>query len=93
MNVTHHFISGHGAVLNTNGEVELDSIIMDGRTLAAGAVSSVKNIANPVSLARTVMEKVIFLFVQSFLISSFLSQLNNACWLRLLEEKERWVQY
>lgn len=73
MNVTHHFISGHGAVLNANGEVELDSIIMDGRTLAAGAVSSVKNIANPVSLAHTVMEKVVFLFVQSFLISSYLS--------------------
>ncbi|CAB1312895.1 unnamed protein product [Coregonus sp. 'balchen'] len=51
------FDAGHGAVLNTNGEVELDSIIMDGRTLAAGAVSSVKNIANPVSLARAVMEK------------------------------------
>lgn len=40
------------------GEVELDAIIMDGRTLACGAVSSVKNIANPVSLARAVMEKV-----------------------------------
>ncbi|KAM9559783.1 LOW QUALITY PROTEIN: isoaspartyl peptidase/L-asparaginase [Salvelinus alpinus] len=51
------FDAGHAAVLNTNGEVELDSIIMDGRTLAAGAVSSVKNIANPVSLARAVMEK------------------------------------
>lgn len=41
------------------GEVELDAIIMDGRTLASGAVSSVKNIANPVSLARAVMEKVL----------------------------------
>ncbi|XP_018546041.2 isoaspartyl peptidase/L-asparaginase [Lates calcarifer] len=30
---------------------------MDGRTLASGAVSCVKNIANPVSLARAVMEK------------------------------------
>uniref|UniRef100_A0A8C8EN44 Uncharacterized protein n=1 Tax=Oncorhynchus tshawytscha TaxID=74940 RepID=A0A8C8EN44_ONCTS len=51
------FDADHGAVLNTNGEVELDSIIMDGRTLAAGAVSSVKTISNPVSLARAVMEK------------------------------------
>ncbi|KAI4894287.1 hypothetical protein NFI96_016312 [Prochilodus magdalenae] len=48
---------GHGAVLNTDGEVELDAIIMEGETLAAGAVSSVRNIANPVSLARAVMEK------------------------------------
>ncbi|KAK3554020.1 hypothetical protein QTP70_019136 [Hemibagrus guttatus] len=51
------FDAGHGAVLNTDGEVELDAIIMEGKTLAAGAVSSVRNIANPVSLARAVMEK------------------------------------
>uniref|UniRef100_A0A3B4ZVU6 Isoaspartyl peptidase/L-asparaginase n=1 Tax=Stegastes partitus TaxID=144197 RepID=A0A3B4ZVU6_9TELE len=49
--------NSHGAALNTDGEVELDAIIMDGRTLACGAVSSVQNIAHPVSLARAVMEK------------------------------------
>ncbi|KAK5908360.1 hypothetical protein CgunFtcFv8_016427 [Champsocephalus gunnari] len=53
------FNAGHGAALNADGEVELDSIIMDGRTLASGAVASVKNIANTVSLARAVMEKVL----------------------------------
>lgn len=51
------FNAGHGAALNADGEVELDAIIMDGKTLATGAVSSVKNIAHPVSLARAVMEK------------------------------------
>uniref|UniRef100_A0A8C5HCD9 Isoaspartyl peptidase/L-asparaginase n=1 Tax=Gouania willdenowi TaxID=441366 RepID=A0A8C5HCD9_GOUWI len=51
------FNAGHGATLNNNGDVELDAIIMDGKTLACGAVSSVKNIANPVSLARAVMDK------------------------------------
>ncbi|XP_023267393.1 isoaspartyl peptidase/L-asparaginase-like isoform X2 [Seriola lalandi dorsalis] len=51
------FNAGHGAALNTDGEVELDAIIMDGSTLASGAVSCVRNIANPVSLARAVMEK------------------------------------
>ncbi|XP_031434825.1 isoaspartyl peptidase/L-asparaginase isoform X2 [Clupea harengus] len=34
------FDSGHGAVQNTAGEVELDAMIMDGSTLASGAVSS-----------------------------------------------------
>ncbi|KAJ0066771.1 hypothetical protein NL108_002374, partial [Boleophthalmus pectinirostris] len=47
----------HGAVLNSEGEVELDASIMDGKTLGSGAVSSVKNIGNPVLLARAVMEK------------------------------------
>ncbi|XP_039994982.1 isoaspartyl peptidase/L-asparaginase isoform X1 [Xiphias gladius] len=51
------FGAGHGAALNTDGEVELDAVIMDGCTLASGAVSCVRNIANPVSLARAVMEK------------------------------------
>uniref|UniRef100_A0A4W6EHX7 Isoaspartyl peptidase/L-asparaginase n=1 Tax=Lates calcarifer TaxID=8187 RepID=A0A4W6EHX7_LATCA len=51
------FLEGGLSALNTDGEVELDAIIMDGRTLASGAVSCVKNIANPVSLARAVMEK------------------------------------
>ncbi|KAJ8359981.1 hypothetical protein SKAU_G00165060 [Synaphobranchus kaupii] len=51
------FNAGRGSVLNAYGEVELDAIIMNGRTLATGAVSSVRNIANPVTLARAVMEK------------------------------------
>uniref|UniRef100_A0A8C0HS14 Isoaspartyl peptidase/L-asparaginase n=1 Tax=Buteo japonicus TaxID=224669 RepID=A0A8C0HS14_9AVES len=39
------------------GEVEMDAIIMDGKTLDSGAVSAVKCIANPIKLARLVMEK------------------------------------
>ncbi|KAG7276960.1 hypothetical protein CRUP_016450 [Coryphaenoides rupestris] len=50
-------VDGHGAVLNADGAVELDAVIMDGSTLGCGAVSCVQNIANPVSLARAVMEK------------------------------------
>ena len=37
----------------------MDAVIMDGKSLRAGAVASVHNIANPVSLARQVMDKVI----------------------------------
>ncbi|NWW20371.1 ASGL1 asparaginase, partial [Falcunculus frontatus] len=39
------------------GEVEMDAIIMDGKNLDSGAVSAVKCIANPIKLARLVMEK------------------------------------
>ena len=51
------FNSGYGAVLNADGEVELDASVMNGETLEAGAVAVVKTVKNPVSLARMVMEK------------------------------------
>ncbi|XP_013384408.1 isoaspartyl peptidase/L-asparaginase isoform X2 [Lingula anatina] len=50
------FDAGTGAVLNEDGEVELDAMIMEGKSLAAGGVCCVKNIKNPVQLARLVME-------------------------------------
>jgi beta-aspartyl-peptidase (threonine type) len=51
------FNAGKGAVFTSEGTNELDSSIMDGRTLAAGSVAGLKHIKNPISLARMVMEK------------------------------------
>jgi beta-aspartyl-peptidase (threonine type) len=48
--------AGVGSALNRDGEIELDAIIMDGRTLALGSVAAVRGITNPVKLARLVME-------------------------------------
>lgn len=45
-------------MLNIKGEVEMDALVMDGQTLASGAVVAVRNIANPIQLSRLVMEKV-----------------------------------
>uniref|UniRef100_A0AAZ3Q7M5 Isoaspartyl peptidase/L-asparaginase n=2 Tax=Oncorhynchus tshawytscha TaxID=74940 RepID=A0AAZ3Q7M5_ONCTS len=53
----HHYNAGLGSVLNAKGEVEMDAIVMDGRYLASGAVSAVRKVANPVQLARLVMDK------------------------------------
>ncbi|MFC1725017.1 isoaspartyl peptidase/L-asparaginase [candidate division KSB1 bacterium] len=50
------FDAGTGSFLNAVGEVEMDALIMDGRTLKAGAVGAVKNIKNPVSLAKKILE-------------------------------------
>src|SRR5512138_3180990 len=42
------FNAGIGAVLNRDGEAELDSSIMDGQTLRAGAVGNLKHVKNPI---------------------------------------------
>lgn len=51
------FDAGHGSFLNRNNEVEMDALIMDGVTLNNGAVAGIQRVANPVSVARLVMER------------------------------------
>lgn len=51
------FNAGKGAVYTIDGKHELDAAIMDGSTLAAGAVTGLTSVKNPISLARIVMEK------------------------------------
>jgi beta-aspartyl-peptidase (threonine type) len=51
------FNAGHGAVFTSEGKNELDSAIMDGSNLKAGAVAGVTRTRHPISLARAVMEK------------------------------------
>ena len=51
------FNAGKGAVLTSEGTVELDASLMEGATRKAGAVAGLKRIKNPIELARLVMEK------------------------------------
>jgi beta-aspartyl-peptidase (threonine type) len=51
------FDAGFGSHLNRDGQVQLDAIVMDGKTLKAGAVAAVEHIHNPIRLARLVLEK------------------------------------
>lgn len=48
--------AGTGSYFNLAGEIELDAIIVDGRTLNFGAVAAVRQVQHPISLARKVME-------------------------------------
>jgi N4-(beta-N-acetylglucosaminyl)-L-asparaginase len=48
---------GYGGLPNEEGEVELDAMIMDGKTHTAGSVAALKYIKTPISVARKVMEK------------------------------------
>jgi beta-aspartyl-peptidase (threonine type) len=51
------FNAGTGATLTSAGDVELDASIMDGAALRCGAVAAVRDVQNPVALARAVMER------------------------------------
>lgn len=53
-----YFVTGTGSVLNTDGDVEMDAVIMEGKNLNCGSVACIQNIKNPISVARLVMDKV-----------------------------------
>ncbi|HLA94695.1 MAG TPA: isoaspartyl peptidase/L-asparaginase [Pyrinomonadaceae bacterium] len=51
------FNAGRGSVFTHEGKNEMDAAIMDGANLKAGAVAFVRNVKNPIKLARLVMER------------------------------------
>jgi beta-aspartyl-peptidase (threonine type) len=57
------FNAGRGSALTQSGKVEMDASIMCGKTLRAGAVGAAKNIKNPISLARSIMENTRHVFL------------------------------
>jgi L-asparaginase / beta-aspartyl-peptidase len=50
------FNAGRGSVLTRDGTVEMDASIMEGDRLQCGAVAAVQRIANPITLARRVLD-------------------------------------
>ena len=57
------FNAGRGAVLNVQGEHELEASIMEGHTARAGAVAGLRTVRNPITLARHVMRDTPHLFL------------------------------
>jgi beta-aspartyl-peptidase (threonine type) len=90
------FNAGRGGMFNINGEVETEASIMDGATLRGGAVSGLKLVRNPVSLARTVMEKCKHSFLtaegaQEFALSQGL-QLQDPNYFKTDAQREEWME-
>ncbi len=48
---------GYGGIGNAVGDVSLDACLMDGHTLACGAVAGLENVRHAAAVARKVMEK------------------------------------
>jgi isoaspartyl peptidase/L-asparaginase-like protein (Ntn-hydrolase superfamily) len=48
---------GFGGIGNSVGTVQLDACVMDGQTLACGAVAALENVRHAAAVARRVMEK------------------------------------
>lgn len=70
------FNAGKGSVFTAAGIHEMDASIMDGRNLSAGAVSLVKGVKNPISLARLVMEKTEHVFLAGAGAMEFARKMN-----------------
>jgi len=77
------FNAGKGAVFTSEGVNELDASIMCGKTLNAGAVAGVQDIKNPISAARSVMNKSKHVFLSGKGASEFARQQN----LEIVENK------
>ncbi len=50
------FNAGTGSLLNIEGNIEMDALIVNGK-LDAGAVAAIRYIKNPISVARKIMEE------------------------------------
>jgi beta-aspartyl-peptidase (threonine type) len=60
-----HFNAGKGSALNEDAEIEMCASIMDGFDLNSGAAAIVKNVRNPISLARAIMDKTNHIYLGS----------------------------
>jgi len=70
------FNAGKGSVFSNEGEHEMDASLMNGKDLMAGAVAGVKNVKNPITLAKSVMQHSNHVFMAGHGAEVFAKQLN-----------------
>ncbi|MDQ3190745.1 MAG: isoaspartyl peptidase/L-asparaginase [Bacteroidota bacterium] len=88
------FNAGKGAVYSFEDINELDASIMDGRTLKAGSIAGAKTIKNPISAARSVMEKSSYVMLtgngaDQFALDNNLTRVDPG----YFKSSERWSQH
>ena len=84
------FNAGRGSAPNALGEVEMCAGLMDGRDLSAGAVGAIREVRNPISVARKLMpEKEIILVGEGALLFAREKGADTAPDEELLAEKEK----
>lgn len=70
------FNAGRGSVFSHESEHEMDASIMNGKDLMAGAIAGVKNVKNPITLAKSVMQYSNHVFMAGQGAEVFAKQLN-----------------
>jgi len=73
------FNAGRGAVLCSDGTVELDAAIMSGTDLRAGAVAGIRRFKNPIQVARRVLERSPHVFLVAAGAESFAEENGFEC--------------
>ena len=57
------FNAGKGSVFSNEGYNEMDAAIMEGEQLKCGAVTNIRTVKNPITLAECIMKKSKFIFL------------------------------
>jgi len=70
------FNAGKGSALTEDANVEMCASIMNGFDLKCGAAAIVKNVRNPIRLARQIMEKTKHIYLGSIGAAEFARQIN-----------------
>lgn len=70
------FNAGRGSVFTHEGTNEMDAAIMDGSALKAGAVAFVRNVKNPIKLARLVMQRTEHVLLAADGANKFAAEMN-----------------
>ena len=90
------FGAGRGSCINSDGEVEMDAILMDGATLNTGAVAAIQRVQSPISVAQLVMERTEHNLLVGAGAEAFARRMGVPEWpkenLITPREQERWQQ-